>query len=59
MGHSDIYMATRYAKLDDKDLHEAVKVLGQNSTIEPPPDLPLQVFKRSNNGKVIPFKKRA
>jgi integrase len=58
MGHSDIKMTTRYAKLDEKDLHEAVKVLGQNSTTEPP-DPPPQVFKRSSNGKVIPFKKRA
>jgi hypothetical protein len=58
MGHSDIKMTMRCTKLTDKDLHEAVKVLGQNSKTEPPDPSP-QVFKRSNNGKVIPFKKRA
>lgn len=59
MGHSDIKMTTRYAKLNDNDLHEAVKVLEQRNGTEPQSTSPTQVFKRSDDGKVIPFRKRA
>ena len=59
MGHSDIKMTTRYTKLNDSDLHEAVKVLEQRNGTEPPPASPPQVFRRSDDGKVIPFRKKA